>query len=212
MKEAEQSEKLFNEFFLNAKEILRQQTQENEGFVKWTDAEKTMNTKYFNKQAAVHEALCDSVDTPTAIGHMKDLVHETNVYIGDQRHDDKLPNQTLIRNIAVYLTDMLQMFGVIEEEQSIGFSMGTGKGVANVEDIAFPFVSAFAQFRDQVRSISREKHVTDVLKLCDHVRDETLPQLGVRLEDVEGKPSSVKFVDKETLMREKQRENEVTVL
>ena len=51
----------------------------------------------------------DSVDTPTAISHMKDLVRETNVYVGEHRHNDKLPNQTLIRNIAVYLTDMLQV-------------------------------------------------------------------------------------------------------
>lgn len=77
-----------------------------------------------------------------------------------------------------------------------------------VEEIAFPFVSAFAQFRDEVRAIGRQEKgrfictlynvvavvksnfllmkVNSLLQACDNVRDEVLPLLGVRLEDLEG--------------------------
>ncbi|XP_062513505.1 cysteine--tRNA ligase, cytoplasmic-like [Corticium candelabrum] len=209
MKEAEQAEKLFNEFFLNAKDILRSQSKENEAFVKWSGVEKTLNIKFYDKQAAFHAALCDSVDTPSALSHMKDLVRETNIYVRECQHNDRQPNQILVRNIAIYLTDLLKMFGAISGEQTIGFSVAeAGQGSANVEEIAFPFVSAFAQFRDEVRAIGRQEKVNSLLQACDNVRDEVLPLLGVRLEDLEGKPAVVKFVDKDILVREKQRERE----
>ncbi|KAG9465192.1 hypothetical protein GDO78_018696 [Eleutherodactylus coqui] len=42
------------------------------------------------------------------------------------------------------------------------------------------------------------------LNLCDSLRDDVLPELGVRLEDHEGLPTVVKLVDKETLLKEKE--------
>eukprot|EP00043_Microstomoeca_roanoka_P003848 m.46094 g.46094 ORF g.46094 m.46094 type:complete len:169 (-) comp12224_c0_seq1:92-598(-) len=46
---------------------------------------------------------------------------------------------------------------------------------------------------------------TTVLKRCDAIRDDELPNLGVRLEDKEQGPV-VKFVDREELMKERERE------
>ena len=51
--------------------------------------------------------------------------------------------------------------------------------------------------------------VTDILKLCDAVRDDILPNLGVRLEDHEGQSASIKLVDKETLLKERQEKIKV---
>ena len=53
--------------------------------------------------------------------------------------------------------------------------------------------------------------VTDILKLCDGVRDDVLPNLGVRLEDHEGQPASIKLVDKETLLKERQEKLKVVI-
>lgn len=47
------------------------------------------------------------------------------------------------------------------------------------------------------------------MKLCDNVRDDTLPNLGVRLEDHEGQDTVIKLVDKETLLREREEKLEV---
>eukprot|EP00058_Branchiostoma_floridae_P012448 XP_002597936.1 hypothetical protein BRAFLDRAFT_79822 [Branchiostoma floridae] len=44
----------------------------------------------------------------------------------------------------------------------------------------------------------------EILQLCDGLRDDVLPQLGVRLEDHEGLPPVVKLVDKETLLKERE--------
>ena len=38
---------------------------------------------------------------------------------------------------------------------------------------------------------------TDILAECDKLRDITLPDLGVRLEDKEGEKTVIKLVDKE---------------
>lgn len=43
----------------------------------------------------------------------------------------------------------------------------------------------------------------DILIMCDKLRDEILPEIGVRLEDVDGKPTAIKFVGREAILREK---------
>ena len=72
-----------------------------------------------------------------------------------------------------------------------------------------PYLSAFATFRDEVRSVAREQRVTPILSLCDAVRDDVLPNLGVRLEDHEGADASIKLVDRDTLMKEREEKIKV---
>lgn len=54
------------------------------------------------------------------------------------------------------------------------------------EQVVMPYLDVLASFRDQVRVIARREKQRDVLALCDDVRDNVLPNLGVRLEDHEG--------------------------
>lgn len=79
-----------------------------------------------------------------------------------------------------------------------------------------------ANFRDNIRSRAKTLKATDILKECDRLRDEVLPNVGVRLEDREGKhvshcfcvdnsesfflgeASAVKLVDKDTLLKERE--------
>ncbi len=51
--------------------------------------------------------------------------------------------------------------------------------------------------------------MTEILGLCDSVRDDVLPNLGVRLEDHEGQSASIKLVSKETLLKERQEKLQV---
>jgi hypothetical protein len=53
---------------------------------------------------------------------------------------------------------------------------------------------------------------TPILQQCDDVRDNVLPNLGVRLEDVEGQASVIKLVDRDTLMKEREEKLKVTPL
>lgn len=50
-----------------------------------------------------------------------------------------------------------------------------------------PYLSIMAEFRDNVRTHARTLKATDILQECDRLRDDVLPNVGVRLEDVEGK-------------------------
>lgn len=54
--------------------------------------------------------------------------------------------------------------------------------------------------------------VTSVLKICDSLRDDVLPNLGVRLEDKEGQPPVIKLVDRETLLKEREEKLKVYML
>jgi len=76
---------------------------------------------------------------------------------------------------------------------------------AALEDAVMPELLAFADTRERIRRLALELKQASVLAMCDRVRDDVLPELGVRLEDKEAGPI-VKLVDREVLMRERQRE------
>ena len=71
-----------------------------------------------------------------------------------------------------------------------------------------PYLNELAAFRDSVRKHARALKATDILKECDVLRDDVLPELGVRLEDKENEPTVIKLVDKDELLRERQQKKQ----
>uniref|UniRef100_A0A8C0CS43 Cysteine--tRNA ligase, cytoplasmic n=1 Tax=Balaenoptera musculus TaxID=9771 RepID=A0A8C0CS43_BALMU len=120
MESALQCEKLLNEFFLNVKDLLRAPV------VRLTPPAFLFRFpfSFYDKKAAVHEALCDNVDTRTVLEEMRALVGQCNLYMAARKAARRRPNRALLESIARYLTHMLQIFGVIEEESSLGFPIG----------------------------------------------------------------------------------------
>ena len=51
------------------------------------------------------------------------------------------------------------------------------------EELVMPYLGVLASFRDNVRKEARTLKATNILSECDRLRDDLLPQLGVRLED-----------------------------
>lgn len=49
-----------------------------------------------------------------------------------------------------------------------------------------PYLNILSEFRDNVRTEARKIVAEAILSECDKLRDDTLPNVGVRLEDVEG--------------------------
>ncbi len=47
-----------------------------------------------------------------------------------------------------------------------------------------PYLNALSLFRDEVRVEARNKKAKEILTLCDNLRDNVLPELGVLLEDL----------------------------
>ncbi|KAM9301842.1 cysteine--tRNA ligase, cytoplasmic [Gastrophryne carolinensis] len=209
MESAVQYEKFLNEFFLNVKDILRAPTDITGRFVRWESQEIDLNNSFYNKKLSIHTAMCDNIDTRTVMEEMRSLVSQSNSYIAAKKSAKLPPNRMLLESIGTYLTSMLKVFGAIEGEEPIGFPVGGSGQNLNLESTVMPYLQALSQFREGVRQIARENKVLGVLQLCDAIRDDVLPELGVRLEDHEGLPTVVKLVDKETLMKEREEKKKV---
>lgn len=69
-----------------------------------------------------------------------------------------------------------------------------------------PYVQALSAFRDQVRNGARNKvEHTDVLKMCDSLRDNQMVELGVSLDDQDDGTALVKLVPREELIQAREK-------
>lgn len=89
---------------------------------------------------AVHEALCDSFDTSTAVNELSNLVVITNAYL--QQPGIKVP---LVRQVSGYIFKTLKAFGVYEEDDVPTSSEGQS---TNVEEAITPLMNALSAYRD----------------------------------------------------------------
>merc|ERR1719189_1902486 len=92
---------------------------------------------------------------------------------------------------------------MISKEEDVGFPSGSS-GSADLETLVMPYLNSLADFRDNVRKSAREIKAGDILKECDKLRDDVLPNLGVRLEDKESEATVIKLVDKAELLKERE--------
>uniref|UniRef100_A0A6I8NFM1 Cysteine--tRNA ligase, cytoplasmic n=1 Tax=Ornithorhynchus anatinus TaxID=9258 RepID=A0A6I8NFM1_ORNAN len=209
MESAIQYEKFLNEFFLNVKAILRSPVDVTGGFEKWEEQEVELNRSFSARKAAAHAALCDNVDTRTVLEELRALVSRANSYVAAKKADRAAPNRLLLQGVGVYVTHMLKVFGAIEGEEVLGFPVAGSGPSLNLEAAVMPYLQVLSDFREGVRRIARERGVPEVLQLSDTLRDDILPELGVRLEDHEGLPTVVKLVDRLTLLREREEKKKV---
>ncbi|XP_078489101.1 cysteine--tRNA ligase, cytoplasmic-like isoform X2 [Ciona intestinalis] len=211
MYDAVQFEKLMNEFFLTVKDVLRNQPNKGpEAFKKWNQDEMNLAKLFSERQQSVHAALCDNIDTRTALDNLRQLVTASNTYIASKHEQKSLPDGQLLKNIAKYITWIFKVFGAITQSDEIGFPLSVGgNNASNVEEILMPYLNTLSQFRENVRAIARTHKVSEVLELCDSLRDDILPALGVRLEDKEGLKTIVKLVDKDQLLKEREEKKKL---
>ncbi|XP_044761847.1 cysteine--tRNA ligase, cytoplasmic [Coccinella septempunctata] len=199
MESALQIEKLFNEFFLNVKNEIRNASQSGSFVTKWDDHEMRLMELLLKSKEEVHAALCDNIDTRSSLDILRELVLGGNVYLRDK----KPPNCELLEDIALYVTRILSVFGVINEPPKVGFPI-SNNATSDYESIVMPYLTILSEFREKVRTQARTVKENEILKLCDELRDEILPNVGVRLEDKEGEVTAVKLVNRDILMREKE--------
>jgi cysteinyl-tRNA synthetase len=67
-----------------------------------------------------------------------------------------------------------------------------------------PYVEILANFRGKVRSCARILKANDILRECDRLRDDVLPNIGIQLEDSNEEVCKVKMVNREELLKEKE--------
>ena len=86
-----------------------------------------LSARYHEKRSLIHAALCDSIDTPTVVKHIRELLTISNTYMNPQS-PGATPNAKLLENIAQYITYLLRVFGVINSsDQSVGFPVESGQ-------------------------------------------------------------------------------------
>eukprot|EP00397_Hematodinium_sp_SG-2012_P012572 GEMP01012745.1.p1 GENE.GEMP01012745.1~~GEMP01012745.1.p1 ORF type:complete len:776 (+),score=217.25 GEMP01012745.1:85-2412(+) len=196
MDAAKDVERKINSFFGTTRSFLRMDWQSN--MQCWGDDEKELNEKIMNVQDRVHEAFCDNFDTPTALQIILELTSECNKYIS-KKTDEAEVRALLLRKAATFVTKILRILGLIESED-VGFAQEGG----NKEEFIAPVLDAFAGFRDEVRNEAMTLKSKVILEACDSVRDNTMVDLGIRLEDRPGEKSIWKLEDVTTLQLERQ--------
>ncbi|CAI4232008.1 unnamed protein product [Auanema sp. JU1783] len=207
MELAQNFEKVTNEFFLLVKDFLRRhyKPDSTSGFVKFNERELTLSNQFSRIKEEIHIALCDSVDTRTVVHKIRELVALGNAYIAEKETENVVPNCMLLKNIAAFITRLFEVFGIINTSRDIGFPIEGASGeTGSHEGMIMPYLVTLSDFRENVRLIAKKEKITEILEECDRLRDEILPELGVRLEDRAGQ-TVVKLADRETLRKEQEQ-------
>ncbi|XP_026763086.2 cysteine--tRNA ligase, cytoplasmic isoform X2 [Galleria mellonella] len=200
MEMAIQTEKQFNEFFLTVKDALRSGYAEGHGGC-WGPEEQQLSAKLTKAKEQVHAALCDNIDTRSAIDALRELMGASHMYLSSRAQCEPVPSP-LLASAGRYVTHMLRIFGVITGRcDDIGFPIADVD--VSVEERVMPYLEALSVFRRQIREEARVLGADRVLQLCDELRDYHLPALGVRLEDKTDR-TVVKLVSREELMKERE--------
>lgn len=121
----------------------------------------------------------------------------TNTYIAQPADQIKVP---IVRQISKFVFHIMKCFGVYEENDFPNIAGAGDEGAqTSYEDTITPVVNALVKFRDQIKQNANEGPKS-LLQICDELRDQVLPYLGIQLED-KGKDASIwKLEDKEILI------------
>ncbi len=185
--EAKSLEKTVENFFLTVNALKREKEPDEHNF---GELDKELLRNLNSAQEQIHEALCDSFNTPKVMLEIRKLITQSNQYYSEK----KTANVYVLSKVASYISDLLLMFGVFADKNNeLGQFSQAKSSVSSEQDLAY--ITKLSEFRDQVRSLGKEQNNAELLKVCDKLRDD-VRSLGVLLEDREGKPAIVKLVNK----------------
>ncbi|KAK4689957.1 cysteinyl-tRNA synthetase, partial [Tremellales sp. Uapishka_1] len=210
-------EETFDNFFANVKARINETAAKApsvDGKHHFDELEKTLVSDLHKAQQDFRVALCDSFNTPQAILVLMDLVGRVNIYFSARREYNIAP----VKNIAIWITRMLKMFGLGEGESVNGNGIGWGKegetagGSDDFEAKLDKYLRAMTSFRDDVRRLAIEGQSSkEILALCDMFRDQDLVNLGVQLDDGQGADGGAlyKLVDPDILIRAREEKSAI---
>ncbi|KAL7543191.1 hypothetical protein ACHAXR_012909 [Thalassiosira sp. AJA248-18] len=187
--DARSKENTFKNFFREVEALVRDDYLAQEVGWRMGDADHKLADAYLAARQSVHENLLDNFNTKDAMLALLKVINEANAYL----HTPNVrPSTLLLRSIATYVSQILKVFGVVSGADDFGFgSGGDGKGETADGSGSESYIGAMVAFRESVRNAALEAAkggdtkaaIQSILKICDGLRDEVLPTLGVRLED-----------------------------
>ncbi|RLN87477.1 hypothetical protein BBJ28_00021997 [Nothophytophthora sp. Chile5] len=153
----------------------------------------------FTTRAQVDAALLDDLDTPRALTLLLELLSRGNAYLLARQGDSEAPDEVL-NSLADYVLEMLDLFGL--EELHTEFSAMMRRRFASPlqsqqqtrtedhgsseeqEALLRSLVKFRAAVREEALKNPKQPGNAHVLALCDTLRNEELPPLGVQIEDL----------------------------
>jgi cysteinyl-tRNA synthetase len=159
------------------------------------------------KKKFIHDALCDNFNTPLVLKHLQELISKTYDYELKTRSTSfKLH---IAFSIAQFIAHILKSLGLVFRNEFLDYFI-VDSNQQTSEEVLTPYIDAAVKFRDSIKTAaSIDKDLVKVLKLCDELRDDVYPYLGIKIEDQgKGVPAIWKFYDKETYIKELQRQKE----
>ncbi|KAJ2661627.1 cysteinyl-tRNA synthetase [Coemansia sp. RSA 1200] len=204
-------ERTFSNFFTNTNALLREfrlRQEDSDGTRRFQGPELELMKALNDTKGRVHAALLDSFDTPLAMRALQEIIARTNIYL--QRGRASIDPQ-IVESVALYVTKIVRVFGLVNDGvgSSIGWGLGSvgsdGGAPVDRESIVLPVANVLSSFRDAVRDIALvggDKKA--LLSLCDKVRDQDLPDLGIIIDDHGDGRALVKLADPELLRCERE--------
>lgn len=212
MEEAVNLDRSFADFYGDLKATLRELARVDikQRVLRPGNDEMELSAEVQRRQDKIDNYLRDNLNTPGALLEVQGLVRSTNAYM---KAKGAMANAPVLETVGRYVTKVLRVFGVTGTGiGDIGYGDGDGGEAVSRENIIAPVLESFSQFRDSVRRAARSEKseaTLEILQLCDRMRDEILPEVGVRLEDRGGDQAAVwKLEDRETLLMELRRKRE----
>ncbi|CAE6455029.1 unnamed protein product [Rhizoctonia solani] len=208
MLEVRSQETIFNNFFALARALVRdeeaaaEKPSTEEPRHNYGGAETELSAFLAQTQHAYRVALCDSFNTSEAIQRVLELVSRANVYVARGR---SRVNVGVVAHIARWVTGALRVFGLGGDTLgTIGWGADgdNTEGSVDREALLMPYLRTLSGFRDSVRQLAMSgASASDILALCDKLRDVDLIPLGVALDDQDDGKALVKLVSPDALVK-----------
>ncbi len=147
-------------------------------YTKFSEHDLILNKRFSEIRKQIHLAFSDSINTPTIMDNMHQLISTTNIYVYTPNIN---LNGPLLRNIADYITRLLSTFGLNFSASPVGdleFIQSTEQqsSTVNVRDIDMLSIEQFALFQDAARAQATAFENKEMITLNDDVTHEISPE------------------------------------
>jgi cysteinyl-tRNA synthetase len=173
---------------------------------RWEALEAEFDAAIELRRSQIVRALLDDFDTPRALSEMLGCVSDTHVYLDQCRRADRAPSGELLADCVDGLARLFAAVG-FSRFGSLAHRSAIEELWASPETIAGSFadpspgakaggfsaqaeaaVRALLKFRHTVREQALTEKNSQLLRVCDALRDVDLPPLGVLVKDASGGP------------------------
>lgn len=191
---AREDDKKFSDFFFNLKQILKVANTKTD--MKFNQVDNDLMSYFKKIQNDIHKCLCNNIDTEGALNLVKELMNAYYVY--ERNAKGPAYKVQLGYGVGNYIAYIFKAFGLDYSSKFLeSFTYED-----DTEKVLKPYAESFIQFRDKIRLLAQSKDIKGLFDECDKLRDEVLPNLGIKLRDIPNQPSVWDFCDKDVLLKE----------